>query len=127
MISKPMRHEKNVGETGCLEPAFKQNTIDDGSTRRSEQVWMKERRSEVNYSIQNPKYGRILTTDRQQAAGWVEHFKNVLNQPFPLNTVAPPPASKDLEISANTQTIREVADPIRSLKNDKAPTLMLSR
>ena len=34
-----------------------------------------------------------------------------------LNTVALPPASKDLEININTPTIRELADAIRSLKN----------
>ena len=66
------------------------------------------------------RVGYILTTNSEQAAKWVEHFKSVLNQPFPLNTDAPPPASKDLEISVNTPTVREVAEAIRSIKNSKA-------
>ena len=66
---------------------------------------------------------RILTTDREQAARWVEHFKSVLNQPCPLNTVAPPPASKDREISVNTPAVRGVADAVRSLKNGKATSI----
>ena len=40
--------------------------------------------------------GRMLTTDREQAVKKLEHFKSVLNQPCHLNTVPPPPASKEL-------------------------------
>ena len=68
-------------------------------------------------TIVRDREGRILTTDREQAARWVEHFKSVLNQPCPLNTVTSPPASKDLEISVGTPTVKEVKDAIRSLKN----------
>ena len=71
-------------------------------------------------TVVRDREGRILTTDREQAARWVEHFKSVLNQPCPLNTVTPPPASKDLEISVGTPTVKEVKDAIRSLKNGKA-------
>ena len=68
--------------------------------------------------------GGILTTDRRQAARLVEHFKSVLNQPCPMNTVTPP-ASKDqrghkisvgLEISVGTMTVKELKDTIRSFK-----------
>ena len=53
--------------------------------------------------------GRILTTDDEQAARWVEHFKSLLNQkPCLLNTVEP---------------LREVADPARSLNNGKATVI----
>ena len=44
-------------------------------------------------------------------------FRILQNQPCPLNTVAPPPASKDLGISLNTPMARDVASAIRSLKN----------
>ena len=68
---------------------------------------------------------RILATDREQAARWVEHFKGVLSQPCPLNsvTVTPPPASKDIEISKGTPTIKEVKDAIISLKNAKETSI----
>ena len=71
--------------------------------------------------------GRILTTNREQTARWVEHFKSVLNQHCPLNTVILPPASKDLEISVGTPTVKEVKDAIRSLKNGKALTQFMQR
>ena len=51
---------------------------------------------------------------------WVENFKSVLKQYFPLNTVTILPTFKDLEISVNTPTVREVVESLRSLKNDKA-------
>ena len=54
-------------------------------------------------TVVRDREGRILTTDREQAARWVEHFKSVLNQPCPLYTVAPSPASKDLEISVKNR------------------------
>ena len=42
-------------------------------------------------TVVRDREGRLLTTDREQAAKWV---KSVLNQPCPLNTVTPPPASR---------------------------------
>ena len=53
-------------------------------------------------------------------ARWVDKFKNVLNQPCFLNTVKPLPASKELEISTGTPTVKEIKDAIRSLKNGKS-------
>ena len=50
--------------------------------------------------------GRILTTGREKAARWFGSFKSVLNQPYHLNTVTLPLASKDLEISKVTTTAK---------------------
>ena len=62
--------------------------------------------------------GRLpLIVNRRQSGS---SFKKTLNQPCPLNTAAPSPASKDLYISLNKPTVREVADAIKSLKNVNA-------
>ena len=67
--------------------------------------------------------GRILTRDPEQLARWVEHFKSFLNQPCPLSTVTPTPASKDLEISVGKPTVKEIKDTIGSLKMARQPVL----
>ena len=53
----------------------------------------------------------ILTTDREQAARWVEHFKS---QSCALNLVTHPPASKDMKTSEGTPTFREAKDAIHA-------------
>ena len=53
-------------------------------------------------TVARNRAGRILTTDREQSASWVEHFKSVLNQPCPLNTAISSPSSKDLDSAWHT-------------------------
>jgi hypothetical protein len=41
----------------------------------------------------------MITTKREQAKRWVEHFKSVLNRPEPKITVNPAAATSDLDIN----------------------------
>ena len=67
------------------------------------------------------KDGVVLTTEREQAARWKEHFKEVLNRPEPL-IPADPDIDNDfnLDINVDMPTELEVRQAIKSLKNNKA-------
>ena len=66
------------------------------------------------------KHGRKITTERQEAARWVEHFQQVLNWPEPDEPAYPTPASDTLDINVSPPTFYEVECAIKSLKTGKA-------
>jgi len=69
------------------------------------------------------KDGRMLLTEEEQNVRWMEHFKEVLNQPEPtieLDTDNSD-ASKELEVNMTDITAEEVTRAINSLTNIKAP------
>ncbi|KAJ8417554.1 hypothetical protein AAFF_G00223970 [Aldrovandia affinis] len=71
------------------------------------------------------KDGRALLSDEEQEARWVEHFREVLNQPTPptlFNLDQEPPAPT-LNITSDKISGIEVARAIKSLKNNKVPGL----
>ena len=67
------------------------------------------------------KQGDILTTEKEKADRWVEHFKEVLNRPLPNNVANPPPASNDLNIRTDPPNENEIRKALESLKPNKAP------
>ena len=67
------------------------------------------------------KQGKVLTTEREQAARWVQHFEEVLNRPDPEEPADPPPSKLYLDIDTSPPVIAEVRSAIENMKNGKAP------
>ena len=66
------------------------------------------------------KSGRNITTEHQEAARWVEHFRDVLNQPDPDEPANPSPAADILNIDVGVPTAEEVIKIIKAMKTSKA-------
>ena len=66
------------------------------------------------------KNGNTLSTEREQAARWVQHFKEVLNHPDPSEPANPTPPDDVLDIDTNPPTEEEVRSAINAMKNSKA-------
>ena len=66
------------------------------------------------------KQGKVLTTEREQAARWVQHFEEVLNRPDPEEPADPPPSELYLDIDTSLPGIAEVRSAIENMKNGKA-------
>ncbi|XP_013384015.1 uncharacterized protein LOC106154262 [Lingula anatina] len=65
--------------------------------------------SHNNYSAPvKDKNGKTLSTERKQAARWVQHFKEVLNHPDPSEPANPTPADGILDINTDPPTREEV-------------------
>ena len=69
------------------------------------------------------KHGKVLSSEEEQNHRWIEHFREVLNQPdpssflnFDIYEVMHP-----LEASTDEIRITEVLKAIKTLKNNKAP------
>ena len=71
------------------------------------------------------KDGKVLLTDREQSAPWVEHFNEVLNQPVPDEPFSFDSKREFEQIEASLEDfqISETAKAIRILKNNKAAGL----
>ena len=69
------------------------------------------------------KNGDALTTERNQAARWVQHFQEVLNRPEPDGPANPPPVDDALEINTSPPTEVKVTcrTAIKAMKSGKAP------
>ena len=66
------------------------------------------------------KHGKLLTTEREQAARWVQHFEEVLNRAEP-NEPADPDPSDDIDINISPPSQAEVETAIKAMKSGKAP------
>ena len=66
------------------------------------------------------KHGKLLTTEREQAARWVQHFEEVLNRPEPNEPAGPDP-SDDIDINISPPSQAEVETAIKAMKSGKAP------
>ena len=69
------------------------------------------------------KDGRTLTTDDEQNVCWVEHFKEVLNQPIPHISIEELEAGTPVEVKMSDITPGEVHMTVTCLQNNKAPGL----
>ena len=67
------------------------------------------------------KQGKVITTERKQAARWVQHFEEVLNRPIPEEPADPPPSESYLDIDTSSPGIADVLSAIEDKKNGKAP------
>ena len=66
------------------------------------------------------KQGKLLTTEREQVARWVQYFEEVLNPPEP-NKPADPDPSDDININISPPSQAEVETAIKAMKSGKAP------
>ena len=66
------------------------------------------------------KQVKLLTTEREQVARWVQHFEEVFNQPEP-NKPADPDPSDDIDINISLPSQAEVETTIKAMKSGKAP------
>ena len=74
-------------------------------------------------SLPVSKNGNASTTERSQAARWVQHFQEVLNSPEPDGPASPPSADDVLEINTSPPTEVEVRTAIKATKSGKAPSI----
>ncbi|VDP64860.1 unnamed protein product [Schistosoma curassoni] len=66
------------------------------------------------------KEGEVITNIEEQQNRWVEHFKELLNHPAPLNPPNIEAAPTDLPINVGPPTIEEISVAIRQFKSGKA-------
>ncbi|VDO59540.1 unnamed protein product [Schistosoma margrebowiei] len=66
------------------------------------------------------KKGEVITNIEEQQNMWVEHFKELLNRPAPLNPPNIEAAPTDLLINVGPPTIEEISMAIRQIKNQIA-------
>ncbi|VDO97044.1 unnamed protein product [Schistosoma margrebowiei] len=66
------------------------------------------------------KEGEVITNIDEQQNRWVEHFKELLNRPAPLNPPNIEAAPTDFPINVGPPTIEEISMAIRQIKSGKA-------
>ncbi|VDP83450.1 unnamed protein product, partial [Schistosoma curassoni] len=66
------------------------------------------------------KEGKVITNIEEQRNRWVEHFKELLNRPAPLNSPNIEAAPTDLPTDVSPPTIEEISMAIRQIKSGKA-------
>ncbi|VDP27426.1 unnamed protein product [Schistosoma mattheei] len=66
------------------------------------------------------KEGKLITNIEEQRNRWVEHFKELLNRPAPLNPPNIEAAHTDVPIDVGPPTFEEISMAIRQIKSDKA-------
>ncbi|VDO73845.1 unnamed protein product [Schistosoma margrebowiei] len=66
------------------------------------------------------KEGRAIINIKEQRNRWVEHFKELLNRPAPLNPPNIEVEPTDLPINVDPPTIEKISIAIRQIKSDKA-------
>ncbi|CAH8471399.1 unnamed protein product [Schistosoma rodhaini] len=66
------------------------------------------------------KEGKVINDIEEQRNRWVEHFKELLNRPAPLNPPNIEAAPTDLPIDIGPPTIEEISMAIRQIKSGKA-------
>lgn len=73
------------------------------------------------------KNGTILATTEEQDQRWMEHFRETLNQPSPLNLVdfssEPKVTCAPLQVCEDQITVQETMNAVKFLKNNKAAGL----
>ncbi|VDP52027.1 unnamed protein product [Schistosoma curassoni] len=66
------------------------------------------------------KEGKVITNIEEQRNRCVEHFKELLNRPAPLNAPIIEAAHTDLPITVGSPAVEEISMAIRQIKNGKA-------
>ncbi|VDP58510.1 unnamed protein product [Schistosoma curassoni] len=66
------------------------------------------------------KEGKVITNIGEQRKRWVEHFKELLNRPAPLNTPNIEAISTNLSVDVGPPTIEEISMVTRQIKSGKA-------
>ncbi|VDP50073.1 unnamed protein product [Schistosoma margrebowiei] len=66
------------------------------------------------------KEGKAITEFQEQGSRWVQHSKELLNRPAPLNSPDIEALHTDMPIDVTPSTIEEIRMAIRHMKNGKA-------
>ncbi|VDP86580.1 unnamed protein product [Schistosoma mattheei] len=66
------------------------------------------------------KEGEVITNIEEQRNRWVEHFKELLSRPAPLNPPNIEVAPTDLPIDVGPPTMKEISMAVRQIKSGKA-------
>jgi len=69
------------------------------------------------------KQGHLHTSEKDQKARSVEHFKKVLNKPAPEEEPEIPKAEEDLNTENGPPKLEEIITTIKSVKNHKEPSI----
>ena len=64
---------------------------------------------------------QLLTSEKDQEARWVEHFKEVFNRPAPEDKPDIPEAEEDLSVATRPPKKEDIIVAINSLRNRKTP------
>ena len=67
------------------------------------------------------KNGNTLTNEKEQAARWTEHFKEVLNQPSPAELPTIEEDDPVIDLNTDPPSKDEIKKTIKALKKNKAP------
>ena len=121
-VKKSCRRDKKLWlETKCQEAQDASNRNDTRTLYRiSRELGGNGTRSNVPIKDKN---GRILQTEEEQNKRWVEHFKEILNQPEPTETFDFPEEENCQQLDVKTGIIEEdeMNKAINRLKNNKSP------
>lgn len=66
------------------------------------------------------KTSSVITTEREQAARWAQHFQEVLNCPQPDEPANPQPAKDVLNTDISPITASEIKEALKAIKSGKA-------
>ncbi|CAH8472212.1 unnamed protein product [Schistosoma guineensis] len=66
------------------------------------------------------KEGKIITNVKEQRNRWVEHFKELLNRPAPLNSLNIEVAPTGIPMDVGPPTIEEISMAVKQIKSGKA-------
>jgi len=120
-VKRFARHDKREFVNGLAKEAEEANAKNDlRKLYKVIKLLGGEKRGSSSAPVKN-KDGKLLTTEREQMARWVEHFNGVLNMPEPNITAQPSARDNDLEISTDPPTLGEIKEAILAMKNWKAP------
>ena len=67
------------------------------------------------------KEGKVITKEEEQLSRWVEHFKSVLNRPYPETPAVVQGGAIELEMKKGPITCSEIEKAIRETKGNIAP------
>ncbi|VDP43374.1 unnamed protein product, partial [Schistosoma mattheei] len=92
--------------------------------RNMRQLYDTTKKLAVNYrKPERPvksKEGKVITNIGEQRKRWIEHFREFLNRPVPLNTPNIEAISTNLPVDVGPPTIEEIRTAIRQIKSGKA-------
>ena len=124
--ARRVKAERQGGETECND---KRNFVEEMAHKAEQAAFREEvglvykitkklcgQQNSGSLPVKN-KQGQLLTTEKEQAARWVQHFEEVLNRPIP-ESPADPAVSEKMEIDTTPQF---TTPAIQAMKSGKAP------
>ena len=120
-VKKSCKKDKKTWiEDKCKEA---QDAINRGDTRTPYRIVKEIGGSTTSSGVPvKDKNGKLLQTEAEQNARWVEHFKETLNQPEPLDLFLFPEEQNapELNVEQGPITTSEIENATKKLKNNKS-------